>query len=263
MTVINNTKYSTEHLQELADACLQPSTHKDSTVDFNYRDFDVGEEGWCRLGKTDGYKSERRNSGALWRSPVDFRLYVPKPRYWDDIRSNMSLVADSLSGENDLAPLQFTRDVAAALLRLNEYFMPYAARGNRRIELSPEVVCRRIPMDNKLPPQTRKKLTVDEAKQRLLEEYGPGPVMKGSSSTYAGQWDLRDAEYYYTREYQRRDDWRRKYEEKHGVLPARLNLETFPQYLRRMANEIECRGPMTNYRHNFIDWSKYPQWKKE
>ena len=265
-TVINNTKYSTKILQELADLTFEPTTHKQCTVTFMYREFDIEDGGpYCRGGKTDGYKSERNNNRRVWQTDPDFRLYVPSPRYWDKLKTSMDLLATSLTDEQDLAPMQFTFDVVRVLRRLHELFLPYgnshgSKDGNTYTRKPVPADLHRIPMTERLPKQDRPKKTREEAQQALLDNYGPGPIMGGCSSTRPYQWSLMDIESYYAREYKRRVEWKDKLEKKGGIVQPWERLETFPQYLRRMADEFES-GVARRGRMCEVDWSKAQKWE--
>lgn len=88
--------------------------------------------------------------------------------------------------------------------------------------------------------QSRNRLSVEESLAHMKELYGPGRVMRGSSRTWTGRWRVSTIGYYYEREFDRREKWRTRFEAKGGVLQPDEIHETFPEYLRRMADEIEA-----------------------
>lgn len=96
--------------------------------------------------------------------------------------------------------------------------------------------------------------TKEEKIEGYLEHLGDtSQPMEGSSRTWRGQWTLSPIEDYYTREWQRREAWAEKIRALGEDVDSH---ESFPDYLRRCADELErCR---VTYRGG----NKQPLWRK-
>jgi len=98
--------------------------------------------------------------------------------------------------------------------------------------------------------------------------YGPGGEMPGSSRTHKWYWSCKlfNAELAYTREFLRREEWRKKLEAKGVSLSPEEANETLPQYLRRRADELEAKPADIRVGWGVskkVDWKNCPQHKKQ
>lgn len=89
------------------------------------------------------------------------------------------------------------------------------------------------------------KATAEQQLQRMRDMYGIGRLMPGGRKKVSYLWSskISDAHYYYGQEFAARDAWRIKLEAKgHKLEPVEVH-ETFPEYLRRIADELEKKKP--------------------
>ncbi len=115
-------------------------------------------------------------------------------------------------------------------------------------------------LNGHLDTVAKKRLTKAESEQFHRKLYGNGGEMGGSSRTHQWYWrhKLSDAERAYAREWTRRDKYREKLAKKGVELGSNELNETFPQYLRRLADELES----VPARSGRVGWKDLPKFKK-
>jgi hypothetical protein len=179
------------------------------------------------------------------RGVTDLQLmYLPRPSHMDHM-SPLELFAEGVQQQEGLrqAPRSLYRQIA-------EYF---AFSIGVAIDLTGK--CHRNePGPIVLPPPeesvlrirkvSKPKRTNEEKAENCLKQYDLGRVLNGGSRRSRWYWagKINQAQYHYKKEWERCDEWRQK-AEKYGYefQPGELH-ETFPEYLRRLADELETRG---------------------
>ena len=153
-------------------------------------------------------------------------LYIASP---NSVTKKLGLIA--LATPNEV-PRQVVRAIVDCL------------RARQRCTNAEEAYSKQIRIDGRKPKGQgigKPKSTADQQLQRMREMYGIGQIMPGGRKKASYLWvsKVSEANYYYGQEYAARDAWRVKLETKgHRLQPSEIH-ETFPNYLRRIADELE------------------------
>ena len=177
----------------------------------------------------------RRTSWTHSGSNPTIRLRVARKSKL--VQSGVKSLSEGLSStvDRETAPVEFSKQIIKQVITTLRMQHPILPNSHVMAEIQNKNLAIGIDRD----ATKVKRLTKEESVQRLLEMYGPGKAMQGSRRTWSGHWRLERAEHYYYREWLRREEWRKKYEAKGGILESHWIHETYPEYLRRIADEME------------------------
>jgi hypothetical protein len=250
----NHTRYNTEDLNEIFDALHgEQITYVGRPAQPPYR-------GGSSQTKT--IKSPCVSVKALYGDPGGDIVYLTEETL--KLRTPTALVGyeayqlcmlGSLGQEQAVAPNMFVKGIAETVIASclgRIYAEPSAMRNiaNQSAELASRISQEhslRIMDRIECPPETRRQLTKEEKLARLLTDsfYGEGGLLEGPDWAWAsgqrcptGKWAYRieAAQEYYERELAARNKYVKQIKELGGVPKP---YETFPVYLRRLADEME------------------------
>lgn len=236
LNISNTTCYETSDIASLVKSILEQTQERPSEIHLSVRYQDYLSD-YFAASAPDMSKASRRRS--RWRGSREERtgvVYLARKGYFEqDSAMGFMALADKVVLPDSV------RQLADVLHRVLGFGVGQST-GWHNI-YTPKDVWANLP-DVRIGsnPKATKRTKEDKAKH-ALGQYGLGSKMHGSSRTYAGYWAYRisTACYYYQKEYNRREAWREKAESHGAVVPDDQKHETFPQYLRRMADEFESK----------------------
>jgi hypothetical protein len=254
----NRTRYNTEDLNALLAAV-------DGSVVIKYEVQNYYGWGTKKEQRTTTPEVGRDLCGAQplygWDSGVayvtDMYLKLKTPKGLLEYPEYQLCMLGALGQQQAVAPNTFVAELVTALIE-------HSLRGNWQIKRSTGIAqqvqqaATAISHEHQLrvmdrieaPPEARRGLTPDEKLARLQSDsfYGGGGVLEGPSWAWrsgqrcpTGKWEWRisSAQEYYERELEARTKYIKQIEKLGGAVKL---YETFPEYLRRLADEMEARG---------------------
>lgn len=260
---VNHTRYNTDDVNDLLEAI------NDTVVFFNTTDYrgnaqsvklntnvsDIQSLNYVSLNalesRGNSYGRRRRHSsrGEISAS-THATLRIANPKVIAEHSEYQLAMLGAMSGEHPVLPVEVVKDVVKTILRSRSRWQHDSNTEPLILQVAEQLsASHRIRIESSIQSgaDARKPLTKEEKIERLQSDsfYGQGGQLEGPRWGYrcgyraaTGQWKyrIREAQRYYDTERDHRAQYAVKLKDL-GVEP--VPYETFSQFLRRMADEIE------------------------